>query len=115
MNRHLPNEFLIIPKIGVDNLLAPIGDKSQYDAISSKYVDFIIFDKKTMLPIVAIDLVEEKMSSNLTYFDKDISNALKLVGIPIYTQMVEDFYVYEDLMKEMQKKIPALCKQKQEE
>ena len=108
LNRHLPSKFLIIPKVGVDNLLTSIGNKSQYDAISSKYVDFIIFEKTTMLPVVAIDLVEEKMSSNLTYFDKDVSNALKMVKIPIYTQYVEDFYVYDDLIAEMQAKIPAL-------
>ncbi|MGN1227956.1 MAG: DUF2726 domain-containing protein, partial [Christensenellales bacterium] len=108
MQRHLEQDKLIVPKIGIDNLLAPIGNKKQYEAISSKYVDFIIFDKVTMLPIVAIDLVEEKMSSKLTYFDKDVSSALKIVKIPIYTQYVEDFYVYDDIMAEMKKQIPAL-------
>lgn len=110
MQRHLDSDKLIVPKIGIDNLLAPIGNKKQYEAISSKYVDFIIFDKKTMLPLVAIDLVEEKMSSKLTYFDKDVSEALKMVKIPIYTQYVEDFYAYDDLMGKMQTAIPALKK-----
>lgn len=110
MQRHLDADKLIVPKIGIDNLLAPIGNKKQYEAISSKYVDFIIFDKKTMLPLVAIDLVEEKMSSKLTYFDKDVSEALKMVKIPIYTQYVEDFYTYDDLMGKMQAQIPTLKK-----
>ncbi|MBQ8749786.1 MAG: DUF2726 domain-containing protein [Clostridia bacterium] len=110
MQRHLEQDKIIVPKVGIDNLLAPSGNKKQYEAICSKYVDFVIFDKKTMLPIVAIDLVEEKMSSKLTYFDKDVEEALKLVKIPIYTQYVEDFYVYEDLLEQMQKKIPVLNK-----
>lgn len=110
MQRHLESDKLIVPKIGIDNLLAPIGNKKQYEAISSKYVDFIIFDKKSMLPIVAIDLVEQKMSSKLTYFDNDVAEALKMVNVPIYTQYVEDFYTYDDLMSKMQEQIPALKK-----
>ena len=104
VSSHLEENFYILPKVGVDNLVEPQNyDLRQYNAIKAKYVDFVIFDSVTQKPVVAIDLVERSVSSKNPYFDKDISASLKMINLPIWTKYVEKFYVWPELKVEIEK------------
>lgn len=109
IQRHILNtNFIIVPKVGLDILLTSFGNKKQYDAITSKYVDFVIFNRGTMLPIVAVDLYDKSKSTMRASLDSDVSNALKEVGVTIYVQQIEDFYTFDDLWDKMSKQVPEL-------
>lgn len=106
MNKNLGVDMYILPKVGVDNILEPQNyDMRQYNAIKTKYLDFVIFDSNTQKPILAIDLIERSVSSKNPHFDRDISMALEIVQLNVWTKYVEPSYNWANIQKEMEKYI----------
>ena len=84
LNRALPTECIAFPKVGVDTLLSPNGDKVGFNKIVGKYVDVCVFLIKTMEPILVIDLYEDDtIKQGLKVLDTDIIKALNSVKLPI--------------------------------
>lgn len=101
---HLDKQYFILPKVGVDNLVEPINNNlNQYNTVKSKYLDFVIFDSSNQKPLFVIDLVEHGVGSTNPYFDKDVSKALDMVNIKIFTKTVERYYVWDVLKQELEK------------
>ena len=59
LNTILPREYIAVPKVAVNDLLEVEGDKSTYDRIASKTIDFVIFIEKTMYPALVIDIYDK--------------------------------------------------------
>lgn len=80
----LPKEYIIISKVGVDKIVKPHGSLLLYNAIKTKYVDFCVFKKATMEPIMVIDCFYPSITdSSIKELEKPIQVALKAVEIPI--------------------------------
>jgi H+/gluconate symporter-like permease len=107
LNKVLPKDYVAFPMVGVDNLVKPVGNKNQYNAVLSKYVDFCIFIKSTMTPILVVDLFDMSMVNNtiLSQQDRAVSNALKSVNLPIFVAVKQDYYVPDDILPELNKVI----------
>lgn len=113
VREHLDEKYFILPKVGVDNILEPKNNNlKQYNAIKQKYIDFIVFETSSQKPLFAIDLVEHPMSSGglNPHFDKDVKSALDMVGLPICTKIVEQYYVWNVLKEELDKFLPQEVK-----
>ncbi len=102
MASHLSKDLMIFPQIPLSNIIMPVGNKTQYNAVSDRCVDFCIFLKEGMMPVLVIDLVYNGYSERLIPpMDKTVIEALKLVRIPILTVNVQDFYVASEVIGEI--------------
>lgn len=94
--RSLPEGCVAFPKVGVNTIVEPKGSKNFYNAIMSKYVDYVVFMKKNMKPLLYIDLYEDSLSEQIIKEeDKNVVNALKAVKLPKLAIKVQPNNVYD--------------------
>ncbi|MEG1499678.1 MAG: DUF2726 domain-containing protein [Clostridia bacterium] len=99
LNKILPKEFVAFPKVGVANLVEPVGNKLDYNAISDKFVDFAIFEFSSMKPILAIDIFDNTLGDcELKEQEPNVNKALLYVGIKLLSYPIESQYD-EELIK----------------
>ena len=98
LNKVLPAECVAFPKVGVDAMVNPKGDKVGYNTIVGKYVDVCVFLIKTMEPLLVIDLVEDNtLKQGLKIMDNNVIKALNSVKIPIIKYAMSEKIDKEDL------------------
>ena len=84
LQRALPLEFIAFPNVGVDNIVAPAGDLVAFKSIQSKYVDYAIFDKRTMKPVAVVDLIDPALAAGgIIEQDIAITKTLQTVNMPV--------------------------------
>lgn len=106
LNRVLPSECIAFPKVAVNNLVEPKGDKLGYNAISGNSVDICIFLIKTMEPILVIDLADDNtLSKGLKVLEPNVIKALNAVKIPVLKYTITDKIDREDLKTKILKSI----------
>lgn len=111
MQDHLPKSMVMFPKICLESITKPFGNRNQYNAISSKYLDFVIFQVSDMRPIIAVDLIHNASSNtNVAKYDNNVLAALKGIHLPVMRITVQDFYVYDEIKEEMKKCVSVLPK-----
>ena len=109
MQDHLPKSMVIFPKICLESITKPFGNRNQYNAISSKYLDFVIFQVSDMRPIIVVDLIHNASgNTNVAKYDNDVKSALKGIHLPVMKIIVQDFYVYDEIKEEMEKCVSVL-------
>lgn len=87
----LPEDYLMVPKVGVDKIVKPHGSLVIYNAIKTKYVDFCIFRRSTMEPVVVIDCFYPSITdSTMKVLDPAVTAALKAVSIPVLQYEILD-------------------------
>ncbi len=65
LNKVLPKEFIALPKVGVANLVVPEGTRNLFNEIKEYFVDFVIFDEKTMKPVLVVDVYDNSFDDEL--------------------------------------------------
>lgn len=97
----LPKEYLMVPKVGVDKIVKPHGSLLMYNAVKTKYVDFCIFKRSNMEPVVVIDCFYPSITdSTIKEMDKAVAKALEAVDIPVLQYEILDIpYDTEAVMK----------------
>ena len=92
----------ILPKVGVDNVLQPTINKNQYNLLMSNYFDFVVFDAE-FKPLFVIDLVNNKYNKDglMSRYDKNVCRALEEVKLPVVVIQSADFYIYDEVRKEI--------------
>lgn len=104
LSSHLPKDLIVFPRVTLGSILMPIGNKTQYNAVSDKVVDYCIFLKEGMMPVLVIDLVYNGYSERLIPpLDKSVLDALKIVRLPVMEVEVKDFYVASEIIKPIMK------------
>lgn len=106
LNRILPTECIAFPKVGVDTLVSPNGDRVGFNKIVGKYVDVCVFLIKTMEPILVIDLYEDDtIKQGLKILDTNIVKALNAVKLPILKVTMKDKMDLDELKTKILKSI----------
>lgn len=62
LNYILPKKFIAIPKISLNTLVVPDGDKTIFNLISDKFLDFVVFLEQTMHPVLVIDIYDKSFN-----------------------------------------------------
>lgn len=107
VHKALPAEFIAFPKIALENLFSPSGDKVSYNLISGKLADVCIFAKETMEPILVVDLVESEASvADLHQMNAVARKALQIAKINILELEAEDSYDLVKLRKQLLSAMP---------
>lgn len=95
----LPKEYLMVPKVGVDKIVKPHGSLLMYNAIKNKYVDFCIFKRSNMEPVMVIDCFYPSITdSTIKELDKAVTKALEAVNIPVLQYEILDVPYDKDVV-----------------
>lgn len=107
LHKALPREFIAFPYVGVDNIVNPKNDKNAYNKIMAKYIDVCIFYRRTMQPVLAIDLFNSNpIKQALKKMDKDVYDALKMINLPIIEIKLVEHYDLNILKKNIYDSLP---------
>ena len=98
VNRILPKGYVAFPKVGVDLILVPLGNKTLYDSIQNQYIDLVVFEEDTMKPKVAIDLYDGTIGDEqLDVENPTVVKALKVAELPLISFRVKTDYTTEEI------------------
>ena len=108
LHRAMPKELIAFPKVGVDQIVVPKKDKVAFNAILSKYVDICVFVRKTMEPVMVVDLVASNASvEQYNEMDTNVVAVLKAVKVPVLRVKIEEGYDIEALRANILNVLPA--------
>ena len=98
INKILPSDYVLFPKIGADKILEPVGNPNLYNSIKGKYLDFVIFDAKNMKPKVVIDTYDGSLDNEqLDLQAPEVFQAISSAELPIVEIKVKFEYLEEEI------------------
>ena len=98
INKILPSDYVLFPKIGADKILEPVGNHNLYNSIKGKYLDFVIFDAKNMKPKVVIDTYDGSLDNEqLDLQAPEVFQAISSAELPIVEIKVKFEYLEEEI------------------
>lgn len=87
----LPKEFMIVPKIGVDEIVKPNGNLVLFNAIQKEHVDFCVIKISNMEPVVVLDTYYPSIcDSTMQELPMPVQKALEEVNIPVIKYEILD-------------------------
>ena len=87
----VPKDFLIIPKLGVDEIVKPNGNLLLFNAVKSEHVDFCVVKLSNMEPIMVIDTYYPSIAdSTIQELPTPVLKALESVNIPVVKYEILD-------------------------
>ncbi|HAJ77774.1 MAG TPA: hypothetical protein DCO89_01735 [Clostridiales bacterium] len=98
----LPKEFMIMPKLGVDEIVKPAGGNLVlFNAVKEEHVDYCVVKVSTMEPIAVIDTYYPSISdSTMQKLETSVIKAFESVSIPVITYEILDIpYDKEKVLK----------------
>ena len=104
LHKSLPRECISFPHVGLAKIIEPKNNLVDFNNIASKHVDICVFLRKTMQPILIIDLFQQSPAAQqLKKFDNDINSVLKEVKIPVLHKQIQQKYNTDALRMEVLK------------
>lgn len=95
----LPNEYVIYPKIHVEQVALPYNNVTFYNVVKNKVLDYVVFLRKNMQPVVVIDVHDRTgMQKSIEEDDKLLSTALANIGLPIVDYEIRQEYEPAELL-----------------
>lgn len=94
--KHFSDRFVIMPKVPLHEIIAPKASRVFYDVVADTVLDFVFIDKKTLRPILVVDVFDNSFGDeSLTEVAQHAATAIKsvrlhLVSIQIRDSIVED-------------------------
>ena len=100
IHKALPKEFIAFPRVGVDQIVSPTKNLVAYNSIMSKYVDICVFLRKTMQPVLVVDVVwDNPAKQQFSQMDMAVVDVLKTVKLNIVKVKIEPAYDIQTLKK----------------
>ena len=83
---------MIVPKMGVDEIVKPNGGNLVlFNAIKSKHVDFCVIKVSNMEPVAVLDTFYPSITdSTMKQLDAPVKKALSSVSIPVISYEILD-------------------------
>lgn len=107
IHKALPKDFIAFPRVGVNQIVSPTKNLIAYNSILCKYVDICVFLRKTMEPVLVIDLVwDNEVKQQFKIMDENVVNVLKTVNLKVVKLKVEPAYDIEVLRKNLLTALP---------
>lgn len=114
------NEFKIICRVKLSDLVTvrnPLRKKQMSDALSktsAKHLDFVLCDRKSLDPVMAVDLVyRQGTESYKAQKDLFVTNALDNANIPLARIKVKSGYSLEEIKDCVETKLIPLRRRQQ--
>lgn len=107
VHKALPKDFIAFPRVGVDQIVDPTKNLVAYNSILSKYVDICVFLRKTMEPVLVLDILWDNEAKQ-QFHDMDINvvDVLKAVKLKVVKIKIEPAYDIQALRKTLLSALP---------
>lgn len=108
LEKMVPPEYLIIPKVRVaDILFVPNHDYKYFNKIAAKHVDFLIVQKPHMRPVCAIEL-DDSSHTRASRYERDawLEKAFSAAGFPLLRFQLRRAYSLSELRETLQSVLP---------
>ena len=87
----LPSEFMIIPKLGVDEIVKPNGNLLIFNEVKDHHVDFCIVKVSNMEPVAVLDTFYPSITdSTIQEIDPKVKKALQSANIAVIKYEILD-------------------------
>jgi hypothetical protein len=87
----LPAEFMIIPKLGVDEIVKPNGSLVAFNEVKDYHVDFCIVNMSNMEPVAVLDTFYPSITdSTMQELDPKVRKALQSANIAVIKYEILD-------------------------
>ena len=115
LNTFLPKEYIVVPKVEIGNLIDVEGDKSTYNRIAQKTIDYVIFNEKTMYPALILDIYDKTYNDlRLEEQDPYITEIINKMGLKFVEILVSSDFDRDKTRELILTKL-GLVKQEEEE
>lgn len=108
IHKAIPKDFIAFPRVGVNQIVEPTKNLIAYNSILTKYVDICVFYRKTMEPVLIIDLLwdNNEVKQQFKVMDDSVVNVLKAVKLNVMPLKVEPAYDIAELRKKILSILP---------
>lgn len=107
VHRALPKDFIAFPRVGVNQVVSPTKNLVAYNSILSKYLDICVFYRKTMEPLLVIDLQwDNEVKQQFKVMDENVVAVLNAVKLKVVPIKVEPAYDIAELRKKLLSALP---------
>ena len=106
LNSILPRNFLAIPRVALNSLVLPDGDKTIYNLVVDKTLDFVIFEEKDMHPVLVIDIYDKSYNDEkLDEQDPYLIDILKKLEIKVLQILVSNNFNKDEAKQQIFKEL----------
>ncbi len=97
----LPKEFMIVPKLGIDEIVKPNGSKVLFNTVKEEHVDLCIVKVANMEPVAVLDTYYPSITdSTMQELPLPVKKALESVDIPVIKYEILDTpYDKDEILK----------------
>ncbi len=107
VHKALPKDFIAFPRVGVNQIVSPTKNLVAYNSILSKYLDICVFYRKTMEPLLVIDLQwDNEIKQQFKVMDNNVVAVLNAVKLKVVPIKVEPAYDIAELRKKLLSALP---------
>ena len=107
VHKALPKDFIAFPRVGVDQVVKPTKNMVAYNSIMAKYVDICVFLRKTMEPLLVIDILwDNEAKQQFRDMDMNVLDVLNAVKLKVVKIKVEPAYDIASLRKTLLNAMP---------
>ena len=107
VHKALPKDFIAFPRVGVNQIVSPTINLVAYNSILSKYLDICVFYRKTMEPLLVIDLQwDNEIKQQFKVMDNNVVAVLNAVKLKVVPIKVEPAYDIAELRKKLLSALP---------
>ncbi len=100
LNSILPRRFVVVPKVALNTLVVPDGDKTIFNLIADKSLDFVVFNEQNMRPILVIDIYDKSFNDeNLEEQDPFLVEILGKLNLKVLHILVANDFDREETKK----------------
>ena len=107
IHKALTKDFIAFPRVGVDRIVSPTKNLVAYNSIMSKYVDICVFLRKTMEPVLVIDIMwDNEAKQQFAEMDANVIDVLNAVKLKVVKIKIEPAYDLTSLKKTLLTALP---------
>ena len=91
--RVLPDEYVVFPKVAFGAIATSGNNRPFYDAIANKTLDFVVFLRRNMQPVVVLDINDRTgLQASIEDDEKLLHQALANIRLPIVSYEIRQDY-----------------------
>ena len=107
IHKALPKDFIAFPRVGVGQIVNPTKNLVAYNSILDKYVDICVFVRKTMEPVLVVDILwDNEAKQQFRDMDLSVVDVLGAVKLKVVKIKIEPAYDIPSLKKTLLSALP---------
>lgn len=107
LNSIQPKKYIALPKVCLGSMLLPKGAKNVYNLLASKTLDYVVFEKQTMKPVLVVDIYDNTFNDEaLAEQDPNLTKVLSDLKLPVISILIKNTFDEGTFKEQIQKLLP---------